>query len=121
MKEFGWMKVCYKYSFLESWFSVTPEKLARYISEKCGYQGIILDGFSGTGGNSIQFALQGNYVISIEIDPQKLICAKHNAKIYGVEDKIEFICGDFCKLYKNFIVDVVFLSPPCKYQDISNS
>ena len=37
-------------------------------------------------------------VIAIDIDPVKLHCAKHNAKIYGVEDRIEFIQGDFFKL-----------------------
>jgi len=34
-------------------------------------------------------------VIAIDIDPVKISCAKHNAKIYGVMDKIEFINGDF--------------------------
>lgn len=36
-------------------------------------------------------------VIAIDIDPVKISCAKHNAKIYGVLDKIEFINGDFFK------------------------
>jgi len=34
-------------------------------------------------------------VIAIDIDPIKLQCAVHNAKIYGVENKIEFILGNF--------------------------
>ena len=34
-------------------------------------------------------------VIAIDVDPVKISCAKHNAKIYGVLDKIEFINGDF--------------------------
>jgi trimethylguanosine synthase len=37
-------------------------------------------------------------VIAIDIDPVKIECAKHNAKIYGVLDKIEFITGDFFSL-----------------------
>lgn len=37
-------------------------------------------------------------VIAIDIDPVKIACAKHNAKIYGVLDKIEFITGDFFSL-----------------------
>lgn len=37
-------------------------------------------------------------VIAIDIDPKKVALAYHNAKIYGVEDKIEFIVGDFFKL-----------------------
>jgi trimethylguanosine synthase len=34
-------------------------------------------------------------VIAIDIDPVKISCAKHNAKIYDVLDKIDFINGDF--------------------------
>lgn len=34
-------------------------------------------------------------VIAIDIDPVKIACAKHNAEVYGVQDRIEFIVGDF--------------------------
>lgn len=37
-------------------------------------------------------------VIAIDIDPVKLYCARNNAKIYGVEHKIDFILGDFFEL-----------------------
>ena len=33
-------------------------------------------------------------VIAIDIDPVKIQYARHNAAIYGVEDRIEFIVGD---------------------------
>ena len=36
-----------------------------------------------------------NVVIAIDVDPVKINCAKHNAKIYGVLDKIQFVSGDF--------------------------
>lgn len=38
--------------------------------------------------------------------------ARHNASVYGVQDKIEFIVGDFLKLAGSLKADVVFLSPP---------
>ena len=34
-------------------------------------------------------------VIAIDIDPAKIELAKHNASVYGVADRIEFIVGDF--------------------------
>lgn len=34
-------------------------------------------------------------VIAIDLDPTRLKCAYQNAKVYGVADKIEFICCDF--------------------------
>jgi len=38
--------------------------------------------------------------------------ARHNAGIYGVEHKIEFIIADFMKIAPRLKADVVFLSPP---------
>ncbi|KAG8235795.1 hypothetical protein J437_LFUL015834 [Ladona fulva] len=40
---------------LESWFSVTPEKVAEHIAERCRSD-VIVDAFCGAGGNAIQFA-----------------------------------------------------------------
>jgi trimethylguanosine synthase len=38
--------------------------------------------------------------------------AKHNATIYGVADKIEFIVGNYLQLADHLVADSVFLSPP---------
>ncbi|KAL0143620.1 RNA cap guanine-N2 methyltransferase-domain-containing protein [Mucor lusitanicus] len=95
----------------EGWFSVTPEKIARHIALRC-QSDIIIDAFCGCGGNSIQFALTCERVIAIDLDPVKLHCARENAKIYGVADRIEFILGDFFDLAPNLKADCVFLSPP---------
>lgn len=51
-------------------------------------------------------------VIAIDIDPKKIEMAKHNAKIYGVSHRIEFIVGDFLMLVNSFKANVIFLSPP---------
>lgn len=37
-------------------------------------------------------------VIAIDIDPDKIELARHNARVYGVEDRIEFIVGDYFKV-----------------------
>ncbi|XP_063950436.1 uncharacterized protein LOC108195209 isoform X3 [Daucus carota subsp. sativus] len=54
----------------------------------------------------------GNHVIAIDIDPFKVALAYNNAVVYGVEDYIEFIVGDFFQLAPSLKGDVVFLSPP---------
>lgn len=51
-------------------------------------------------------------VIAIDIDPKKIALARHNADVYGVGDRIEFVVGDFLKLAPSLKADVVFLSPP---------
>lgn len=70
------------------------------------------------GGNTIQFALSASCkrVIAIDTNPSAILCAKHNAQIYGVLEKIEFIVGDFFELLNTkesrLKADAVFLSPP---------
>lgn len=39
----------------DGWFSVTPEKIAEHIAERCRCD-VIVDAFCGVGGNAIQFA-----------------------------------------------------------------
>lgn len=80
-------------------------------------------------------------VIAIDIDPAKIAMARHNAEIYGVAGRIEFIVGDFFDVIKGikvpfFIImrgmiisiffstpkaDVVFLSPPWGGPEYLNS
>ncbi|XP_054548237.1 trimethylguanosine synthase isoform X2 [Talpa occidentalis] len=99
----------------EGWFSVTPEKIAEHIAGRVSQTfkcDIVVDAFCGVGGNTIQFALTGKRVIAIDIDPVKIDLARNNAEVYGIADKIEFICGDFLLLASHLKADVVFLSPP---------
>lgn len=95
----------------ESWFSVTPEKIAAYTASRCKCD-IIIDAFCGAGGNTIQFAKLCRKVIAIDIDPTKIEMAKHNARVYEVSDKIEFIIGSYVDLADSLVADAVFLSPP---------
>ncbi|NXB93572.1 TGS1 synthase, partial [Vidua chalybeata] len=99
----------------EGWFSVTPEKIAEHIAVRVSQSfncDIIVDAFCGVGGNAIQFALTSKRVIAIDIDPEKLRLARHNAEVYGVAERIDFLCGDFMALAAGLRADVVFLSPP---------
>ncbi|KAG0479888.1 hypothetical protein HPP92_010746 [Vanilla planifolia] len=84
----------------EGWFSVTPEAIAAEQAAHAAAHGVpvIIDCFAGVGGNAIQFAARSFYVVAIEIDPRKVKCAIKNARIYGVEDKIDFVVGDFFRL-----------------------
>lgn len=95
----------------EGWFSVTPEKIAEHIAERCRCD-VIVDAFCGVGGNAIQFAFTCERVIAIDIDPDRVAIAQHNARVYGVEDRIEFIIGDYFHVAPKLQADVVFLSPP---------
>jgi len=95
----------------ESWYSVTPEKIAKHIAEVCRC-GLVVDAFCGVGGNAIQFAKTCDRVIAVDIDRNKIDMARNNARVYGVESKIEFIVGDFFKVVPHLVADAMFLSPP---------
>ncbi|OWM80719.1 hypothetical protein CDL15_Pgr006749 [Punica granatum] len=95
----------------EGWFSVTPEPIANHHALRCGSNAII-DGFTGVGGNAIQFAKCAKHVIAVDIDPKKIEYANHNAVIYEVDDRIDFVRGDFFLLAPRLKADTVFLSPP---------
>ncbi|XP_039493655.1 trimethylguanosine synthase [Drosophila santomea] len=97
----------------ESWFSVTPEKIAKQTARRLACD-VIIDAFCGCGGNAIQFANTCGRVIAVDIDAKKLAMAKHNAGIYGVAHKIEFINADFLQFAATTKLrpNVVFLSPP---------
>ena len=104
------------------WYSVTPELIANQIAERCCCDTIV-DAFCGVGGNAIAFAQTCERVIAIDNDETRLRLARHNAAIYGVADRIEFVLGDFVQFAKTLaergearrggrVVDVIFLSPP---------
>lgn len=72
-------------------------KIAQHVAESVpDSKSIIIDAFCGVGGNTIAFALSGKWkrVYAIEKDAATLACAKHNAEIYGVSDRITWFHGD---------------------------
>ncbi|CAE6364202.1 unnamed protein product [Rhizoctonia solani] len=100
----------------EGWYSVTPEKIALQIAERCRCDTVV-DAFCGVGGNAIAFAQTCERVMALDISPTRLAIARHNAGIYGVADRIEFILCDYASFARSLAsqgrrVDVVFLSPP---------
>lgn len=96
------------------WFEVTPESVSRHIADRMPYD-LVVDGTCGVGGNAIQFAMTSRRVIGVDIDNARLLDASHNAAIYGVQDRIDFVCDDFAHFaltYEGPPIDAVFLSPP---------
>jgi 23S rRNA (cytosine1962-C5)-methyltransferase len=78
----------------------------------------VLDCFSHTGSFAIHAAGYGaKHVTALDISEQAIQTAQANARLNGVEDKIEFVCAnafdalkDWTKENKKF--DVVILDPP---------
>ncbi|KAJ4984888.1 RNA cap guanine-N2 methyltransferase [Stagonosporopsis vannaccii] len=106
----------------DAWFGVTPEpianKIAAHIAESAPKEKtVIIDAFAGVGGNAIALARSGRWerVFAIEKDPKTLKCAKHNAEIYGVANKIFWLAGDCFEAINRFAGQkntIIFASPP---------
>ncbi len=95
----------------EGLYSVTPEKIAQDIALR--FRGaFVLDGFAGTGSNAIAFAQHAKRVVSVELDAERLQIAKHNAVVYGVSKRIDFIHGDIMNVMSSIDADAAFLDPP---------
>lgn len=102
------------------WLTSACSKIAQHVEASAPKDKVVLiDAFAGAGGNSIAFAKSGRWkrVYAIEKNPAVLACAKHNAKIYGVQSKITWFEGDCFALLKNQLKDlgpysIVFASPP---------
>ena len=98
----------------------SSSKIAQHISEAASEdKAIVIDCFAGVGGNAIAFAQSDRWkkVYAIERDPKVLACAKHNAELYGVQDRIAWYLGDCFKVIEDQLTDlcpysVLFISPP---------
>ena len=93
------------------WFSATPERIAEQHADRLlaasdgDHTSVFIDAFAGTGSNAIQLAARAAdkrvRVIAVEIDAARLALAQHNAGVYGVSDRIEFVCGDAVALLRD--------------------
>lgn len=116
------------------WYSATPELIAMHHAHRLRPHttttnpmhsvDVVIDAFAGVGGNAIQLALRDSRtrVIAVDCDAARLDLARHNAAVYGVADRIEFLCADFVRLLDDDAdwprlapheaLTAVFLSPP---------
>jgi predicted RNA methylase len=93
--------------------SLTPEALALSLGKHARKSAKrVIDAGCGGGGNAIGFARAGLSVTAIELDQHRLAQARHNAALYGVAERIRFICGDARELVPTLNADLLFIDPP---------
>ncbi|XP_065321911.1 trimethylguanosine synthase-like isoform X2 [Gordionus sp. m RMFG-2023] len=94
----------------ESWYSCTPEIIAKHIAQRMPFT-VILDAFCGSGGNLIQFVLNGAKVLAVDNQASKLALAQHNLSIYlnsqssptvTTYKQADFILADFESVINRF-------------------
>ena len=78
------------------------------------YEGeFVLDMGTGCGILAVLAAEKADEVLAVDINPYAIKCAKKNAKINGVEDKVEFLLGDLFEPIKpKGIFDLIIFNAP---------
>jgi trimethylguanosine synthase len=92
-------------------FTVKPEAVANDIANHL-IGDVVLDAFAGVGGVSIALARSGKTVIAVEKDANRAKMLKHNAFVYGVEDRICIVSEDVFSIYQDLEFDSIYLDPP---------
>jgi predicted RNA methylase len=95
----------------EGRFSLTPEPLAMALGERLSGR-TVLDVTCGGGGDAIAFARCGCEVTAVERDAERLRLARHNARVYGVEENIAFVAGDAVREAAARSADVLYVDAP---------
>ena len=91
--------------------SLTPEALASELGARVA-GATVVDATVGCGGNAIGFARHGCSVVAIDPDPGRLAHARHNAEVYGVADRIQFVAGRGEVVVARLSADLLFVDPP---------
>ncbi len=95
--------------------SLTPEAQALATAKRLRAE-VVVDAFCGAGGNAIAFARMPwcEQVIAVDLDPERVAMARHNAGLYGVQDRVRFVQGDFFALAPELAdeAQACFLDPP---------
>ena len=78
------------------------------------YEGeFVLDMGTGCGILAVLAAEKADEVLAVDINPYAIRCAKKNAEINGVEDKVEFLLGDLFEPIKpRGIFDLIIFNAP---------
>jgi len=95
----------------EGRISLTPEALAQRLG-KLANGASVVDAGCGIGGNAIGFARAGCSVVAIEKNSARCRMADHNARVYGVSDRITWRTGDALDVLPSLTGQILFLDPP---------
>ncbi len=91
----------------------TSEALIRRLDSSSVRPGMaVLDMGTGSGVGAIAAARLGARVVAIDINPEAVRCARINALLNGVEERVDVRCGDLLAPVSGERFDLVLFNPP---------
>src|SRR5260221_637790 len=94
----------------EGLYTAKPEAVAGGIAALTPGN-VVIDGTCGVGALTIALAARSKSVLAVDIDSSRLNLAQHNARLYGVENRIRFVHGDILEVLKSERADCVIFDP----------
>lgn len=91
-------------------YTNTSRFLAGHVRVTAGES--VLDVFSGSGYQGIAVARAAARVVCVDHSPAAVACARGNAVLNGVAEKVDVRCGDLFEPVINEMFDVVIANPP---------
>jgi len=83
------------------------------IAKHLKVDGFILDVGTGCGILSVLAASKAKHIVAVDINPYAARCAKINAEVNGVSDKIDILIGDlFNPIHENLTFDTILFNAP---------
>ncbi len=99
------------FSDIAGYFMVTPEEISAHHADACA-SGIAVDATAGIGGVTVHLGRTCDHVIAVEMDAVRAAMVAHNCSVYGVDQYVDVILGDFLCVSSRFKADVVLITPP---------
>lgn len=97
----------------DAFYMSNPEISGNYLANKLSHYRIAVELCSAVGMTCICLAKKMDKVYGVELDKKRIEDAKYNAQLYGVDKKVEFICGNVLdeNILKNIDAEVAILDP----------
>jgi SAM-dependent methyltransferase len=86
----------------------SSESISRYRAERYRPDSRVLDLACGIGGDTIGLASRC-FVTAVDNDPVRILMAKRNLEVYGLSERVRFICADVADVPLD--ADAAFLDP----------
>jgi HemK-related putative methylase len=91
----------------------TGELLAKLLDDRLVPRGsTVLDMGTGSGVGALFAARWAGRVVAVDINPEAVRCARINALLHGLEDRVELLQGDLFEPVRGRRFDVVLFNPP---------